>query len=113
MILAVVLVVLLVLWPILGCYHTYDPARPYLMGNTLLPWICMCILTWIVLNGLPGPPLRWDCQPPIRTGVTVLYEFGMVERSASRGIPERRHKFDCVGLERRCFLGPKGKGTES
>jgi hypothetical protein len=48
---AVVFVVLMLFWLVGGSYWAYEPARPYLLGNTLLPWLCVAILGYIVLTG--------------------------------------------------------------
>jgi hypothetical protein len=59
--LAVVFVVLLILWLVLGCYAGYlgrsetGPDFRLIVGGTLIPWACVAILGWIVLGG-PAPP---------------------------------------------------------
>ena len=50
MILLVVFVVLMMFWAFCG-YSTYEPGRHYLLGNTLIPWLCVAILGWIVFQG--------------------------------------------------------------
>lgn len=53
MILTVIFVVLMMFWLGLGGYTTYDKERPYNLGNTLIPWLCVAILGWILFNGVP------------------------------------------------------------
>lgn len=53
MIWAVVFIVLMLFWLFFGCYSSWDPARPQGIGTTIIPWICMAILGWVVFNGIP------------------------------------------------------------
>lgn len=50
----VVFVVLMLFWLFFGCYNGWDPARPGMIGNTIIPWLCVAILGAIVFGGLPG-----------------------------------------------------------
>jgi hypothetical protein len=52
---AVVWVVLMIMWLCGGLYWGYDPARPALVGNTLLPWVCVAILGAIAFGAVSGP----------------------------------------------------------
>ncbi len=54
MILCVVFVVLMMFWLFFGCYHSWNPTNPALVGNTVIPWLCVAILGWIVFQGVPG-----------------------------------------------------------
>lgn len=49
---AVVWIVLMIVWLLGGVYWSHDPARPLLIGNTLLPWLCVAILGAIILGGI-------------------------------------------------------------
>jgi len=51
MILCVVFVVLMMFWLFGGCYWSWNPSNPALIGNTLIPWLCVAILGWIVFGG--------------------------------------------------------------
>lgn len=57
MILLVVFVVLMLFWLFFGWY-TSDPANPKGLGGTLIPWVCVAILGWVVFNGAAVGPLR-------------------------------------------------------
>jgi hypothetical protein len=60
-VLAVVFVVLMVLWLFGGVYLGYGTDRATLaplVGHTLIPWLCVAILGWIVLGGGHLPPPR-------------------------------------------------------
>lgn len=50
-----VFVVLMLLWLFLGCYTGWpaggNPPIGPLLGTTLLPWLCVAILGYIVLTG--------------------------------------------------------------
>ena len=54
-ILLVVFVVLMMFWAFCG-YSVYEPGKHYLLGNTLIPWLCVAILGWVVFGGTTGPP---------------------------------------------------------
>lgn len=51
---AVVWVVLMILWLAGGWYVNRDPAKPYLIGNTFLPWLCVAILGAIAFGAVSG-----------------------------------------------------------
>lgn len=51
MILTVVFVVLLLFWLFFGCYTGWDPNKPAILGNTIIPWLCVAILGWVVFGG--------------------------------------------------------------
>jgi len=58
--LMVVFVVLMILWLFFGCWWNYTPASPGGLGNTLIPWICVAILGWVLFGGgAGGPGPRW------------------------------------------------------
>jgi hypothetical protein len=50
---AVVWVVLMIIWLVFGCWWGWDPQRPGLLGNTVIPWLCVAILGAAVFGGLP------------------------------------------------------------
>lgn len=51
----VVWVVLMMLWLFHGCYYTWEPARPVLLGNTLIPWLAVLILGLVLFGAIsPG-----------------------------------------------------------
>jgi hypothetical protein len=49
--LATIFVVLMMFWLFFGSYLSWDPARPYGLGNTIIPWLCVAILGFVVFNG--------------------------------------------------------------
>lgn len=49
----VIWVVLMMFWLFFGCYSYWEPARPHLLGNTLIPWLCVLILGLSIFGGLP------------------------------------------------------------
>ncbi len=50
--LAVVFIVLMILWLLSGGYSAYNPERgPWLYANTIIPWVCVAILGYILLTG--------------------------------------------------------------
>lgn len=53
MILCVIFVVLMMFWLFFGCYSGWNPQQPILIGNTLIPWLCVAILGWILFQGVP------------------------------------------------------------
>jgi len=58
----VVFVVLMILWLVLGCWVGYGDGSPAnfrpIVGNTLIPWVCVAILGYIVLGGPSGGGFR-------------------------------------------------------
>lgn len=56
MIWCVIWTVLMILWLFGGCYWSWDPGKPALLGNTLIPWVCVLILGLILFGAIsPGP----------------------------------------------------------
>lgn len=49
-ILLVVFVVLMLFWLFGGCYIMWEPTRPYAIGGTIIPWLCVAILGWVVFQ---------------------------------------------------------------
>lgn len=49
----VVFVVLMMFWLFFGCYSSYIPDKPYLVGTTLIPWLCVAILGYERWSGVP------------------------------------------------------------
>lgn len=58
MILCVIFVVLMMFWLFGGCYMGWDPQKPGLIGTTLIPWLCVAILGWLMFNGPVGTQMR-------------------------------------------------------
>ncbi len=63
MILCVIFVVLMMFWLFGGGYVAYqgDRFNPVIFGGgTLIPWLCVAILGWILFGGgtFPQPPIR-------------------------------------------------------
>lgn len=59
MILCVIFVVLMMFWLFGGGYYVYNQpnANPVVFGtSTLIPWLCVAILGWVVFGGVS--PLR-------------------------------------------------------
>ena len=57
--LMIVWVVLMIIWVIFGCSSNWDPAKPRMLGNTLIPWVCMLILGIVLFWGEPAKiPMR-------------------------------------------------------
>lgn len=54
MIWIVIWVVLMMFWLFFGSWYGYDPARPIVLGNTIIPWLCVLILGLIVFGAI-GP----------------------------------------------------------
>jgi hypothetical protein len=51
----VIWVCLMMFWLFGGCYWTWDPARPHVLGNTLIPWLCVLIIGLVVFGAVsPG-----------------------------------------------------------
>ncbi len=58
MILVVVWVVLMILWLFGGGYVHYTGPTPntgYFVGGTIIPWLCVAIIGYLVLNWDVGP----------------------------------------------------------
>ena len=59
MILCVIWTVCMMFWLFWGGYTSWDPARPQVLGNTLIPWICVLILGLILFGAFQvGPGLH-------------------------------------------------------
>lgn len=55
MIWLVIWVVLMMFWLFYGSWSSWDPAKPYGIGTTLIPWLCVLILGLVVFGALsPG-----------------------------------------------------------
>jgi hypothetical protein len=50
MILLVIFIVLMMFWAFCGV-SIYEPGKPYVMGNTWVPWLCVAILGFIIFSG--------------------------------------------------------------
>jgi hypothetical protein len=48
----IVRIILIVLWLVFGCWYSWAPDKPYGVGTTLIPWVCVLILGLFVF----GPP---------------------------------------------------------
>lgn len=57
MIACVVFVVLMLFWLFWG-YNTYDPAQPKGLGNTIIPWLCVAILGYMMFRDVSMEPRR-------------------------------------------------------
>jgi hypothetical protein len=58
MIWLVIWVVLMMFWLFGGSYWSWDPTRPYVIGNTIVPWFCVLILGLVLFGGISvGRPL--------------------------------------------------------
>jgi hypothetical protein len=54
MILCVIFVVLMMFWLFCGSYPMWggpEPNRGVLLGSSIIPWICVAILGWILFSG--------------------------------------------------------------
>ena len=47
----IVFIVLMLFWLFFGCWWGYDRARPVSVGMTIIPWLCVAILGWMVIYG--------------------------------------------------------------
>lgn len=52
----VIWVVLMMLWLFGGCYWSWAPDKPYMIGNTIIPWACVLILGLIIFGAVSGGP---------------------------------------------------------
>jgi hypothetical protein len=43
-------------WLFGGCYWSWAPDKPYMLGNTLIPWLCVLILGLIVFGAISSGP---------------------------------------------------------
>lgn len=51
----VVWVVLMMFWLFGGCYWMWEPAKPYMIGTTIIPWLCVLILGLVLFGAIsPG-----------------------------------------------------------
>jgi hypothetical protein len=53
MILCVIFVVLMMFWLFYGGWSVYSgpSPNPILFGGTIIPWLCVAILGWVVFGG--------------------------------------------------------------
>ncbi len=61
MILTVVFVVLMMFWLFCGSYPMWGegpPHRGIALGGSIIPWLCVAILGWIVFGGDSAPSHR-------------------------------------------------------
>lgn len=47
-------VVLMMFWLFFGTYIAWEPARPHIVGNTIIPWLCVLILGLVLFGAIPG-----------------------------------------------------------
>lgn len=52
MIWLVIWVVLMLFWLFFGCYTGWAPDKPYLLGGTIIPWLCVLILGLVIFGGV-------------------------------------------------------------
>lgn len=48
----VIWVVLMMFWLFFGTWIMWEPAKPYVVGSTLIPWLCVLILGLIVFGAV-------------------------------------------------------------
>jgi hypothetical protein len=48
----------MVIWLFGGVWWTWDPGRPQVVGNTLLPWCCVLILGLVLFGAVSGGAIR-------------------------------------------------------
>lgn len=53
----VIWVVLMMFWLFFGCYSGWEPAKPYLLGNTIVPWLCVLILGLVIFGAVSTGPV--------------------------------------------------------
>lgn len=58
MIWVVIWVVLMMFWLFFGAYTNWDPARPVVLGTTLIPWLCVLILGLVLFGAVTPGPIR-------------------------------------------------------
>lgn len=51
-------VVLMILWLFFGCYISWEPAKPHMVGSVLIPWACVLILGLILFGAVSAGPIR-------------------------------------------------------
>jgi uncharacterized membrane protein YozB (DUF420 family) len=56
--LEVIFVVLMMFWLFFGSYMSWDRDKPYGLGTTIIPWLCVAILGWLVFNGNMNIPVN-------------------------------------------------------
>jgi hypothetical protein len=54
----VIWVVLMMFWLFFGCYTTWEPTRPYVIGTTIIPWLCVLILGLVLFGAIDRPPVQ-------------------------------------------------------
>jgi hypothetical protein len=52
MIFIVIWTVLMMFWLFFGAYVSWEPGRPHLVGNTLIPWFCVLIIGLVVFGAI-------------------------------------------------------------
>ncbi len=57
MIWLVIWVVLMMFWLFFGCWSGWDPAKPYGLGTTIIPWLCVLILGLVVFGAVSSGPI--------------------------------------------------------
>lgn len=58
MIWIIVWVVLMIFWLFGGCYLSWEPNRPAILGTTIIPWLCVFILGLVVFGAISAEPGR-------------------------------------------------------
>jgi hypothetical protein len=43
-------------WLFFGSYYSWDAARPYGIGTTVIPWLCVLILGLVVFGAIDARP---------------------------------------------------------
>jgi hypothetical protein len=41
-------------WLFFGCYWSWEPAKPAMLGTTIIPWLCVLILGLVIFGALPS-----------------------------------------------------------
>ena len=52
----VIWIVLMMFWLFGGSYWSWEPARPYMIGTTIIPWLCVLILGLLYFGAIAGGP---------------------------------------------------------